>query len=144
MSHNFYKNQIFEEDIQNSDILRYTLMSLIKVVSRKTSNDYAWSSIKHLLNELETKYSFLNLIQIGETRHLNYAMEDIVVDDNFDDIDPLELGKAIQDLVDLLRKYLGSKAGYFFFKEFKSDLGGKYYNFIRDIGVDLGLLELQN
>ena len=131
-------------DVRNSDIFKNTLMSLIKVACSKTSNDYAWSSIKKLLIELKKKYSFLNLIHIGKTNELSYNTKDIVIDDKFDKIDSLELGVAIQDIIDLLKKYLGKKAGYFFIQEFKSVLGDKYYNIIKDIGVDLRLVELQN
>ena len=45
---------------------------------------------------------------------------------------------------DLLKKYLGNKAGYFFIQEFKAVLGDKYYTIIKEIGVDLRLVQLQN
>ena len=130
--------------IKNSDILKNTLMSLIKVARSKTSDDYAWSSIKKLLIELNTKYTCLRFVHIGKINEINYNINDIIIDDDFERIESLELGKAIQDIIDLLKKYLGKKAGYFFIQEFKSVLGERYYNIIKDIGVDLRLVELQN
>jgi len=132
------------KNIKNSDILKNTLMSLIKVASSKTSDDYAWSSIKKLLNELKTKYNFLVFVKIGEINKLNYNIKDISVNYKFEKIESLELGRAIQDIIDLLKKYLGAKAGYFFIQEFKSVLGEKYYTIIKDMGVDLRLVQLQN
>ena len=132
------------KNVENSDILKHTLMSLIKVSSSKTSDDYAWSSIKKLLDELKTKYDFLKLIHIGKIRDLSYNSSDIVIDADFEKIDALKLGRAIQDAIDLLKRYLGTKAGYFFIQEFKSTLGAKYYSIIKEIGVDLRLVELQN
>jgi len=132
-----------EDDTKNSDIIKHTLMSLIKVATSKTSDDYAWSSVKKLLNELEPKYNFLNLIKIGKINELHYDMDDIIIHNNFEKIDSLELGKAIQDIIDLLKKYLGKKAGYFFIQEFKTVLGNNYYKIIKSIGVDLRLVELQ-
>lgn len=38
----------------------------------------------------------------------------------------------------------GKKAGYFFIREFKEDLGERYHSFIKNMGVDLRLIELQN
>ena len=130
--------------ISNSKIIKHTLMSLINVASSKTSDDYAWSSVKKLLFELKSKYDFLKYIQIDEITCINYTIDDIVVDSKFDVIESNTLGMAIQDIVDLLKKYLGKKAGYFFIQEFKSVLGANYYSIIKNMGVDLRLVELQN
>ena len=120
MDHNHHKNPVNVNlrGIKNSDILKNTLMSLIKVACSKTSDDYAWSSIKKLLIELNTKYTFLNFIHIGKINELRYNINDILIDDDFEKIDSLELGRAVQDIIDLLKKYLGNKAGYFFIQEF--------------------------
>lgn len=132
------------KEATNSDILKNTLMSLIKVSCSKTSDDYAWSSITRLLSQLNKKYSFLKFVTIGKTKDISYSIQDIVIDDRLENIDALELARAIQDIIDLLKKYLGTKAGYFFIQEFKSTLGKKYYKIITDMGVDLRLVELQN
>jgi len=143
------KNQLLNKKdeikkISNSKIIKRTLMSLINVASSKTSDDYAWTSVKKLLFELKPKYSFLKHIKIDEIKVINYSIDDIVVDSKFNSIDANMLGMAIQDIVDLLKKYLGKKAGYFFIQEFKSVLGDKYYTIIKNMGVDLRLVELQN
>lgn len=141
------KNQILDKnakDVKNSDVFKHTIMSLIRVARSKTSDDYAWSSIKKLLSELKKKYKFLSFIKIPEISYLNYNMSDITINENIEQIDPLEVGQAIQDIIDLLKKYLGKKAGYFFIQEFKSILGEKYHSVICKMGVDLRLVELQN
>ena len=136
-------NKKEDTDITNSEVIKHTLISLIIVASSKTSNDYAWIIIKKLLRELETHYSFLNFIEIGEISVIKYSIEDIYVSSDFDKIKPKQVGMAIQDLIDLFKKYLGTKAGYFFIEEFKNVLGEKYYYTIKKIGVDLRLIELQ-
>ncbi len=130
-------------DITNSEVIKHTLISLIIVASSKTSNDYAWVVIKKLLGELKTNYSFLNFIEIGNISVINYSIEDISVSSNFDDVKAKQVGIAIQDLIDLFKKYLGTKAGYFFIEEFKNVLGEKYNDIIKKMGVDLRLIELQ-
>jgi hypothetical protein len=129
---------------KNSDVLKHTLMSLIIVATSKTSDDYAWTSAKKLLGELKGKYSFLGSIKIGNISKINYVIDDICIDSNFDKIKPMDVGMAIQDIIDLLKKYLGKKAGYFFIQEFKEVLGEEYYQIIKRMGVDLRLVELQN
>ena len=131
-------------EINNSDIIKKTLMALIVVATSKTSDDYAWSSVKTLIQELKSTYDFLKFIKIGKIERINYKIDDIHVANNINDIDPSELGKALQDLIDLLKKRLGNRAGYFFLQEFKQTLGERYHSIIKDIGVDLRLIDLQN
>lgn len=130
-------------DITNSEIIKHIIISLIIVARSKTSDDYAWASIKKLIGELKDKYSFLRFIKINDISIINYSIEDISVLSDFDKIKPGQVGMAIQDLVDLLKKYLGFKAGYFFIEEFKKVLGEKYHDVIKKMGVDLRLIELQ-
>ena len=133
-----------EIKIDNSEILKHTLFSLVHVASLKTSDDYAWASVKKLIRELKVNYAFLNYIQIGNISYLNYTIDDIKISPEINDVDPKELGKAIQDIVDLVRKYLGEKAGYFFIQEFREILGDTYHSIIKKMGVDLRLVELQD
>ena len=131
-------------NVNNSDVIKKTLISLIIVATSKTSDDYAWSSIKTLLKELKSKYGFLKYITIGELESLKYTADDINISISMNDIESKEIGRALQDLIDLLKKRLGKKAGYFFLQEFKEVLGDRYHSIIKDIGVDLRLIELQN
>ncbi len=131
-------------NVNNSDVVKKTLISLIIVATSKTSDDYAWSSIKTLLKELKLKYGFLKYITIGELESLKYTADDINISTSMNDIESKEIGRALQDLIDLLKKRLGKKAGYFFLQEFKEVLGDRYHSIIKDIGVDLRLIELQN
>jgi len=145
------KDEIKEETIEqtmhrfnNSDIVKHVLFSLIHVATTKTSNDYAWSTLKKLLKELEVEYNFLKYIEIAHIDYLSYTIEDIKIMQQFNQVENEELGRSIQDLIDLYKKYLGKKAGYFFIKEFKTCLGEEYHSAIKNMGVDLRLIELQN
>ena len=131
-------------EAENIDIMRHILYSLVNVASTKTSDDYAWSSIKKLLKELEPNYDFFKYIQIGELEDLSNNIDDINIISKMNAIEQNELGKSIQELVDLYKKYLGKKAGYFFISEFKDILGERYHSIIKNIGVDLRLIELQD
>lgn len=130
--------------IDNKHVVKRTLMSLIYVATTKTSDDYAWSSIKKLMNELKDTYDFLKYVQIKDIKQLRYTIDDIIIEPNLNNIGPKDLGKAIQDIIDLLKKYLGKKAGYFFIQEFRKVLGEEYHKIIKSMGVDLRLVELQD
>jgi len=139
-----FMGHILETRFDNSDIIKKTIFSLITVATPKTSDEYAWSCIKNLLIELRDKYPFLKYIKIGNIENIDYEIDDINVTTEINRVNSSELGRAIQDIIDLLKKRLGNKAGYFFLEEFKHVLGEKYYSIIKNMGVDLRLIELKN
>lgn len=130
--------------VKNSEVIKRTLYSLFFVARSKTSKDYAWSMIKRLLTELKTDYIFLKYIQIGEIEKLTENIDDITIMSDFNNVEPQKIGSAIQNLVDIFRTRMGAKAGYFFLTEFKEALGEKYNLIIKNMGVDLRLLDLRN
>ena len=131
-------------NVENSDVVKHILFSLVNVAGDKTSEDYAWLIVKNLLKELKGTYAFLRFIQIGDLEYLGNTIDDITVMSDMDHISPMELGKAIQSIIDVFRTRMGNKAGYFFIQEFKNDLGDEYHSIIKKMGVDLRLIDLQN
>ena len=129
--------------IENSDIMKHTLASLLNIASSKTSVDYARSSLKNLLIDLEGNYDFLKYVNIKTLRQIENNIDAIDIESDMDCIRPKEVGRAIQELIDVLKIHLGEKAGYFFIKEFREDLGDEYHTYIRDLGVNLRIAELQ-
>ena len=122
----------------------WIIFSLVNVTADKTTEDYAWSIVKNLLKELEGTYEFLRFIKIDDLENLENTIDDITVLSDIEHIDPMDLGKAIQNIIDVFRMRMGSNAGYFFIQEFKNDLGDDYYLIIKKMGVDLRLTGLQN
>ena len=133
----------FKFNVDNSDIIRHTLFSLINVAQSKTSYDYAWTIIKKLLEELETEFDFLKYVQIDDIEKLENTIDDIIVANKFNNVDPVDIGRAIQNIVDIFKTRMGTKAGLFFLREFKDDLGDQYHAIIKKMGVDLRLIDLQ-
>jgi len=129
--------------IKNSDIIKKTLFTLISVASSKSSNDYAWSIIKSLLKELKGEFDFLKYIIIDDVENLKNTIDDIKVQPDFNKTESKKLGKAIQKIVDMFKTRMGNKAGYFFLKEFRDKLGEDYHSVIKNIGVDLRLIDIQ-
>jgi len=138
------KNNNKNNNIKNSELIKTTLITLINITSLKTTKDYAWSVVKNLINELIENHDFLKFIKIDDLKSIDYSIDDIRIESGFDDIEPIKIGAAIQSLVDLLKKRLGKKAGYFFIREFKYILGEEYYSHLKYIGVDLRLIDLEN
>ena len=130
--------------IENSDVMTHVLTSLVNVTSTKTSEAHAWLTVKTLLKQLEENYDFLRYIKIEDVNYLENNLDAIDVISDINHIESREVGKAIQNLVDILKKHLGKKAGYCFIREFREDLGHDYHSIIKNMGVDLRLVELQD
>ena len=56
--------------IENSVVMKHTLASLVHVASTKTSEEYARSSVKNVLKELEENYGFLRYIEMKDVKYL--------------------------------------------------------------------------
>ena len=130
-------------NVTNTDIIKKILFSLVSVARSKTSKDYAWGIIKNLVLELSVDYDFLHYILIDKLDNLKDSMDDISVMLDFDTVESTMVGEVIQKIIDLFKKRMGNKAGYFFLSEFKEVLGDHYYSVIKKMGVDLRLIDLQ-
>jgi len=131
-------------NVTNSEIIKKILFSLISVARSKTSKDYAWGIVKNLLIDMGKDYDFLQYIQIDELNNIGDTIDDISVLYDFDLVEATKIGDVIQKIINLFKKRLGKKAGYFFLSEFKEVLGARYYSLIKKMGVDLRLIDLHN
>ncbi len=138
-------NQVTSKpDIDNSNVVKHILLSLVNVASSKTSKAYARTTMKALLKELENNYDILRFIKIEDVEENEDNNEAITISStSVNNIEHKEVGKAIQGIVDMYKYQLGKKAGYFFIREFKNNLGVNYHLIIKRMGVDLRLSDLQ-
>ena len=81
--------------IENSDIMKHTLASLLNIASSKTSVDYARSSVRNLLRDLEGNYDFLKYVNIKALKQIENNIDAINVKSDMDGVLPKEVGKAI-------------------------------------------------
>ena len=130
--------------VKNSDVIKHVLSSLVDVTSSKTSKEHALLMVKTLLKTLECEYDFLRYIKIDDMDGLDNNLDAIVVVSDINYVESIKMGLAIQNLIDVLKKHLGKKAGYHFIREFRDDLGADYHSIIKNMGVDLRLVELQD
>jgi hypothetical protein len=128
--------------LDNKDILGCILRSTINVIGRRTSGSYANIFISKTLRELSEKYSFLQLIEIKENQY-SETIEAVWIDSDLNDVEINEIGKATNELMIAITKSMGKNAGYFFIREIKETLPFDYELAIKQIGVDLDLIQLQ-
>ena len=130
-------------EIENSEIIRKVLNTLVSISSRKTTEGYAVSIMDTLIKRLEGTYEFLKHVEVSDTRFLEDDATISVMSD-IDSVQPTEIGKAIHDIIVTMNESLGKDAGHFFVKEISRNIGDDYHSTIKGMGVDLGLMQLEH
>jgi hypothetical protein len=128
--------------VENSKIVKKVLTTLLNISGRKTSKEHAVMIMGSLLKQLETRYDFLRNIKVKDTRFLENE-ESVNVLSDVNSISENEVGKAIHDIILMMNNSLGKNAGYFFYKEISKGIDDDYQTTMKNMGVDLGLMQLE-
>lgn len=129
---------------EKSDLMKNVLKTLISISSRKTDLPYAILTIEDLIKRLETRFTFLKHIQINDDVYSETASDVISVMSDINRVPPTELGKALHSIIDSMNRSLGENAGHFFIKEIRNTLSDDTLKLMKDMGVDLGLMQLES
>ena len=129
--------------IENSEVMRNVLTTLLKISNRKATGGDVAPTMGSLIKKLEEKYSFLEHVEIKDTRFLE-AVDPITVMSDVDSVPPTEIGKAIHEIIYSMNESLGRDAGFYFIKEIGNRIGDDCYTTIRDdMGVNLNLMQME-
>jgi len=127
--------------LDTADVTRQFIETIIEIIGRKTSQEYAAVTIRNLLKKLQSTYPFLREIEIKNTRVLEMEGT-VVVHDALNEISPKEVGKVLKELVVKIMISLGKTAGYFFIRETREKIGIEYDRILLKImDVDLSLMQ---
>ncbi len=126
--------------LQNSDLLKSILKAIYLTASRRTAPSFAIAVIGAITKTLEQKYDFLkNIVFYDEG-----SSEDIIfISSEINSIKPYSVAKAIESIVQVVYLDLKEKAGFFFIKELIRNAGENVISNLKDIGVDLELIQIQ-
>jgi hypothetical protein len=128
--------------MENSDLIKEVLTTMINISGRKTNKGHAVFVMDASLKKLMNKYDFLKNIEIVDTRFLENT-DPVSVMSDIDDVSSDQVARAIQDIITTMDENLGKEAGYFFIKEISRNMKDEYQTTMRDIGVDLSLMQLE-
>jgi hypothetical protein len=126
--------------LRNSELLEGILKALYTTAGRRTTQSFAIAVLGAITKTLEQRYDFLKNVIF----HTEGRFEDVVViDSKVNSANPVIIAKAIETIVQVLYMDLKEKAGLYFIKELMRNAGDNVISNLRDIGVDLELLQLQ-
>ena len=116
------------------------MKSIVEVIGRRSSEDYALVMLGNTIKKLREKYDFLRFLQTKNTRYSE--IENIVnIDSSINQLDSEDLGKAMQEIVGMVVTAMGKNAGFFFVKEIKNKIGPNYGIALKNMGVDLDFMQ---
>lgn len=128
--------------VENSEIVRHVLQTLVDISGRKTTQVQAVSTLSESIKQLKQKYNFLRHVEVKDIRYSE--LEDpITIMSDIDTIKSNDIGKALHDIIKMVNTNLGKEAGHFFIRELRNKLGDDYNSTMEDMGVDLGLMQLE-
>jgi hypothetical protein len=128
--------------IHNTDVVKRVLTSLIDISSRKTTESHAITVMGSVMDRVSKHYDFLKHVEVKDTQFLE-DIDSVSIMGDLNKVSPTEVGKALYAIIYTMNETLGKDAGYFFIKELSRDIGEDYYTIIKDMGVDLSLLQLE-
>jgi len=129
------------KELKNSEILKKIFHALYVTAGRRTSNTYAITIIGAITKTLVQKYDFLTYIKIDPKMEEN---DDVIsINPDIDEVNPKRTAKAIEAIVRIIYMDLRSKAGLFFINEIKDNAGHDVIERIRELGIDLDLLQIE-
>jgi len=126
----------------NKDILGIILKSTIGVIGRRTSEAYANVIISSAIDELKEKYNFLQFIEIKGTQYKE-IFDTVDIKQDINNFKTKEVGEAAKFFIKKIIRVMGKNAGYYFLREIKEEIPYDYEQYMKEIGVDFDLLQLQ-
>jgi len=127
---------------KNSYILGHILRALYHVAGRRTTQSFAAKVIGSIVKTLTQKYPFLKYITIND-KGILIEDEVIAISPDINTISEQEIGKAIEAIVRIVYMDIIGKAGLFFISEIKRRAGDDLISNLKDYGVDLASLQIE-
>lgn len=128
--------------VENIQVIKDVLNTIITISGRKTTESHAIYLLGSTLNNLKKQYTFLDNISVKDTTYLE-ENEPVTIMGPVNDIKLNDMGPAVKDLITQLKKSLGNDAGFFFLKELSNKLNDESVTVLKDMGVDLDLMHLE-
>jgi hypothetical protein len=125
-------------DYSNRQAFQRVFSSLYRITARRTSDSFAAIALSTIKDSLKLTYSFdfLNYVRISEN--------EIDIERNIlEDIDSKVLVHTFDSIIRVVYTDLGEKAGLFFIKELKEEIGSSLVASLSDHGLNFDLMALE-
>ena len=128
--------------MENDELIQKVLSSIVSLSRRKTTESHAVYVMDSVLEKLKERHPLLEHVEVQDTTYLEEGKPVTIMTD-VNTIPKQEVAQALQDVIMLTNTSLGRDAGYFFLKELSRLMGDNYISEMKDIGIDLNLMQLE-
>ncbi len=128
--------------VNNNQIIKDVLDTIISISGRKTTQSHAIYLVESTINNLKKQYTFLDNINIQDPTYLEDG-EPVTIMKDVNKVTSKEIGPAVKEIILHLNNSLMGKGGYFFLKELSHKLSDESVSKLKNIGVDLDLMHLE-
>lgn len=129
--------------LKHTLLIKKVLKTLLDILSESSTKSYAILILNNIIKKYSEKFDFLNLIKINSLQ-LSEGIDAIEVSNEINSISPIEIGRAIQKIMENVSTSLGEEAGSNFLSMFKKRMGKAYILRMEEIGVNLHMIELRS
>lgn len=127
--------------LNTADVTKKFIETIIEIIGRKTSEEYAAITIRNILQKLQHTYPFLAEIEVKKARSVEME-EKVTAHKGLNDIAPKQVGVALKHVITIIMNSLGKTAGYFFIREAREKIGIEYEMILlKTMDVDLTLMQ---
>lgn len=128
----------FNSECTNREAFQIVFSSLFTVAARRTSEAFAAVALSSVKDSLKLKYSFdfLNYVTVSEN--------DIEVEGNIlETVDKNDLVDSFDSIIRVVYTDLDEKAGLFFIKELKEEMGSSLVHSLAEYGLNFDLMAME-
>ena len=128
----------FNSEYTNREAFQTVFSSLFTIAARRTSEAFAAVALSSVKDSLKLKYSFdfLNYVTVSEN--------DIEVEGNIlETVDKNNLVDSFDSIIRVVYTDLDEKAGLFFIKELKEELGSSLVHSLAEYGLNFDLMAME-
>ena len=120
--------------------VEHLITSVIAVVARRTSDNFAIIILGNAIDHLQEKYNLLKYVRILDTQYIE-TEQFISIDPKLNDFEQEEIAKSLRELIEMVTTSIGRNAGFFFIREIKDHIGFECHTSLKKMDVDLDILQ---
>jgi hypothetical protein len=132
---------ITSQGVGYNAIFTQVLKTVIDIISKTSTEDYAIVIVNSFLRKIDSKYTFLRNIKVEPAATVSELYR-IVIGDNIDTVSETDARRAIQHLLEIIIDTLGERISSEFIEQFTSSLEKKYLVKIEEMGVNFHMIKL--
>jgi len=129
-------------EIKNSEKITFIIDTLIRIISKRTSPSYAYSTVNKTINQLLIKYDFLRYVKIENTIYSEID-DKVIVDPKIDNVQSTDFFNCVKELVDTSTKAIGENADFFFIRELRDTFGYENEPILKDLLLNLNIKQFE-